>query len=185
MKNRITAVLAAAAATLLLAGCMSPVAESSPPTASSSPAAKPDPSPSFAESPEEEDDKPGTLPFGDAVTYEDGVSISVSAPTSFTPSEYAAGVEQANQILFSFTITNDSDANLQPSAYSRLASGGAEASMIFDSENGAGSGPSTVLLPGQTVTWTEGYSVADPASLVLQVSPSFDYADAIFTNVKQ
>ncbi|AND16697.1 hypothetical protein C5C18_00450 [Rathayibacter tritici] len=76
--------------------------------------------------------------------------------------------------------------NLDPSTYSRVASGGVEASRIFDAGNetvDVNTTPNTVILPGGTVTWTEAYSVADPAKVIVQIAPSFDYEDSVFTNV--
>jgi len=88
-------------------------------------------------------------------------------------------------VVFQLTITNGSDENLNPVTYSRVASGGTEASAIFDSGNSMGDiglGPTTVILPGGTITWLEAYSLTDPSSIVFQISPSFDYQDAVFTN---
>lgn len=126
----------------------------------------------------------GNLAFGDTMVWDDGVELGVSAPEPFTPTEYASGADLPNNIVFTITITNNSDANLEPLAYSRLSSGGQEGSQIFDIDNPAGDismAPTTVILPGQSVTWKEAWSVADPASLTMQIAPSWDYEDAIFT----
>lgn len=123
-----------------------------------------------------------TLGFGEIFTYENGVSISASAPAVYTPGKYAAGADQAQHITFNLTITNGSAEPLEPMAYGTLASAGTEGSQIFDTENNLNGGPSTVILPGGTITWAEAYSVADPASLILQIAPSFEYENAIFTN---
>lgn len=148
------------------------------------PTYNPDTAPSLAEQP----DPPAVqenAAFGTAVTYVDEVSISVSEPAEFTPTEYAAGNDQAYQVVFSITITNGSDANLDPATYSRVSSGGVEASQIFDFDNSVGDlsyGPSTVILPGGTITWLEAYSITDLQSIIFQIAPSYDYDDAIFTN---
>jgi len=129
----------------------------------------------------------GNLAFGDTMVWEDGVELTVSAPAPYTPTEFAAGADQANQLAFTMTITNNSTENLQPVVYTRLSSGGTEASQIFDvTADGTQVGvpPTTVVLPGESVTWTEAWSVADPNSLTMQIAPSFDYEDAIFTNVQ-
>ena len=145
-----------------------------------------------AEASESEDATPepgpvGNLAFGDTMVWEDDVSLTVSAPEPYTPTEFAAGADQANQLAFTMTITNDSTENLEPLVYTRLSSGGVEASQIFDvTADGTEIGvpPTTVVLPGESVTWIEAWSVADPDSLTMQISPSFDYEDAIFTNVQ-
>ena len=129
----------------------------------------------------------GNLAFGDTMVWDDGVEMTVGAPEPFTPTEYAAGADQATHLLFSFTITNNSTENVEPTVYTRLSSGGQEGSQIFDSGNPAGdvnSFPTTVILPGQSVTWLEAWSVADAASLTMQTAPGWDYEDAIFTNVQ-
>ena len=141
--------------------------------------------PSFApDAPEPEAATDLNSGFGDAITYVDDVAISVSAPAEYVAGEYAAGNDQAAAVIFTLTITNNSDENLQPATYSRVSSGGVEASRIFDSGGAVdvSSSPNTVILPGGTVTWNEAYSVADPASIIFQIAPSFDYEDSIFTN---
>ena len=143
--------------------------------------------PEFDEPAEEAEPEPtSNLAFGDTMVWEDGVELTVSAPEGYTPGEYAAGATFPNNIAFTMTIVNNSSENLEPFPYERLSSGGREASQIFDvSGDGEDVGipPTTVILPGQSVTWKTAWSVADPNSLTMQVSPSFEYADAIFTNL--
>jgi Protein of unknown function (DUF2510) len=126
------------------------------------------------------------LAFGDTMIWEDNVELTVSAPEGYTPSEYAAGADFPNNLAFTITITNNSSENLEPVPYVRLSSGGQEASQIFDvtgDGEDVGIPPTTVILPGQSVTWKSAWSVADPNSLTMQVSPSFEYEDAVFTNL--
>jgi len=127
------------------------------------------------------------LAFGDTMIWEDNVEMTVSVPQGFTPTEFAAGATFPNNIVFDITITNNSNANLEPLPYSALSSGGQEGSRVFDSGNPAGEitgSPSTVILPGQSVTWKEAWSVADPNSLTMQIAPSWDYENAVFTNIQ-
>ncbi|NQX11018.1 DUF4190 domain-containing protein [Microbacteriaceae bacterium VKM Ac-2855] len=122
--------------------------------------------------------------FGDTIAYDNNVTISVSAPSPFTPSETAFGADQANQVLVTMTITNGSAENLEPSVYATASSAGVAATDIYDSGNAAGdvgASPTTTILPGGTATWVQAFSVADPADIVLQISPSFDYDDVIFS----
>jgi hypothetical protein len=182
VKKTIPATITAALVIASLSGCMgAPVSSSSPDKPGSSGA-------SLAPEPEvEEEADLSNLEFGSAATYRDNVSISVSAPAEFSPTEYAAGADQPAQVLFTMTITNGSEANLQPATYTRVSSGGVEASTIYDSGNPAGEllgGPTTVILPGGTITWLEAFSVADPSNIILQIAPSYEYTDSIFTNVK-
>ena len=190
MKSRTIAALALIAA-LTLTGCTAG-AGSSAPDKPAPVVTEPAPEPSFAEpaepAPEPEVDDM-ILGFGEAMTWIDNVSLSVSAPAAFQASEYAAGVIDGQaQVVFTLVLTNNSDAVLEPSTYARVSSGGQEASQIFDSGNPAGEiggSPSTAILPGQTVQWLAAFSVADPAAITFQVAPSFEYEDAIFTNIAQ
>lgn len=144
--------------------------------------------PEVDEPAEEAEPEPvGNLAFGDTMIWEDNVELTVSAPEGYTPSEYAAGADFPNNIAFTMTITNNSSENLDPLPYERLSSGGQEASQIFDftaEGEDVGVPPTTTILPGQSVTWKSAWSVADPNSLTMQVSPSFAYEDAVFTNLQ-
>lgn len=174
MSRLIPSVVVASVLAIILAGCLHlPTANVSNTDPSHAAAPSSDPAPADE-----------NAAFGDAITYSDGVSISVSAPAEFTPSQYAAGADQAHNVVFNITITNGSDTNLEPAVYTRVSSGGVEANSVFDTDKGLVGGPTTVVLPGKTVTWKEGYSIADPADIVLQIAPSFDYDDSIFTNVE-
>jgi|GEM_PF-1295511 len=128
------------------------------------------------------------LEFGETMVWSNGVSMTVSAPEPFTPSDLSAGADQAANIVFTLTIQNDSGENVQPVVFSQLSSGGTEATRIFDvgAEGGqVGIPPTTAILPGSSITWSEAWSVADPTSLTMQTAPSFEYEDVIFTNVPQ
>ncbi|MGW9183788.1 DUF2510 domain-containing protein [Agromyces sp. NPDC055661] len=136
---------------------------------------------------EEPDTAPvGNLAFGDTMVWEDDVELTVSAPVPYSPTEFAAGATLPNNIVFTMTITNNSTENLEPLPFAQLSSGGQEASQIFDitaDGEDVGVPPTTVILPGESVTWRTAWSVADPASLTMQVAPSFAYEDAVFTNI--
>ena len=176
--NKITKALSilALAVVLPLTGC---AADAPTPATSASHAAKP------AETPKEQD---GPLGFGDAKTYTNGVSLSVSESTVFVPSDSAYGAVEGMQYLaFTVVLTNNSDEALEPSPYTTLSAGGVESEGVFDTENPIGSigtSPETVILPGQSVQWIEGFNVSDVSNLTLQSAPSYEYTDAIFTNIK-
>ena len=129
----------------------------------------------------------GTLSFGETNVWQNGVELSVSAPEPYTPSEFAAGADLPDNVVFTITIRNYSSENLEPTPFPQLSSGGQEASQIFDvSADGqeVSVPPTTVVLPGQSVTWRAAWSVADPNTLTMEVAPSFEYQDAIFTNIQ-
>lgn len=139
--------------------------------------------------PSESDDGEGTvgnLAFGDTMEWSDGVTMTVSEPEPFTASDLAAGSDQAEDLVFTLTITNGSSENVQPIVVSTLSSGGTEATRILDvgAEGGqVGIPPTTPIPPGESITWQEAWSVADPASLTMSTAPSFVYETAVFTNV--
>ena len=128
--------------------------------------------------------------FGDVVTYDDGVSISVSAPTPFTPSniDYMPLAEGETAVVFKVVLTNNSDKPLEPGAVAQANSGGKPATYIADVGNTEygeiGLFPTTTILPGQTLEWYTGFGVADQANITLEISPyPIGYDSAIFTNV--
>lgn len=132
-----------------------------------------------------DDGQSNVATFGETYTWEDGISISVSAPESFTPSEYAVFDEAAAYLAFTITVVNGSDEAFSPSlVFPSLQSGNLEAESVFDSENNLGGfAPSTDILPGREATWKVGFSVSDPTDLVMEISPgAFGYDSAYFTN---
>lgn len=124
--------------------------------------------------------------FGEVFSWEDGISISVSEPTAFTPTQYAAGVVAGGtNVVFTIVLTNNSGKTYEPYVYNTVSSGGAEASSVFDSGNPIGEigwGPTTTMLDGDSVTWVVAYSVMDPAAIVFEASPGFEYKNVLFTN---
>jgi hypothetical protein len=134
---------------------------------------------------EAEDDSAETttenVAFGETVTYDDGLAVTVSAPEPFTPGEYAAGADQAAAVVFTITITNGTDANFDPTlAYPSVASSGVEASSVYDSDASLDQ-PSTAVPAGQSVSWRAAFSVADPAQLILEISPGpFEYDSIVY-----
>jgi len=124
------------------------------------------------------------LLFGDTATFEDGLGVAASAPAAFTPGEWAAGVEGYTQFVrVDITLTNGTAEAFDPAlTYVTLSSGGAEGSQVFDSSSGIAGGPSTSLLPGQTVTFPVVFGVADPADVTLEINPgAWEYDAVIFS----
>lgn len=181
-KQYIAALLAGFALTATLTAC-------STPATSADPAAKPATS---EQAPAAVEEEPATndliKPFGEVVTYEDGVSISVALVGPFTPGEYAiVGGADETPTVFKVVITNNSDEPLEPAAIPQANSGGKPATYIADTGNAEygdlGLFPTTTLLPGQTLEWYAAFGVVDPADVTLEITPSsFTYDNAIFTN---
>lgn len=162
-----------------VAGCSTPAAPAADPKASSAAAPVEEPT----EEPAPEDD--GIRAFGETVTWANNVSISVSEPADYTPTEMAAGVVEGQKtVVFELVLTNNSDEKYDPLVYNTAVSGGEAASGVFDTSEGVGFPPNTTLLPGKTIKWLEAYSVADAADIQLEVSAGFEYDSIIFTNNK-
>lgn len=162
----------------IMTGCSVPVAETADPKASQAAA------PAEVDEPVDTLEVDGLYGFGETVTWENNVSLSVSTPVEYQPSELAAGmVDGQTTVLFEMVLTNNSDENFDPiMLYYTASSGGVEASGVFDVSNGIDFQPSTVVLPGQSIKWQAAYSVADINNITLQTSIGFEYDDAIFTN---
>lgn len=132
----------------------------------------------------------GSLAFGETMTWEDGVALTVSAPEPYTPSEFAVGATGANHVVFTLTLTNGSTEDLQPLPLPTLSSGDQEVSQIVDlgsdvfgPGDDVGIPPTATIEPGGSVSWRAAWSVDDPSSLTLQVAPHLLYPSATFTNV--
>jgi hypothetical protein len=182
----ITAALIAVAIALFLTGCGKQAVESAPDPLASAAAAE-----EVKEEPTQEPPAVNDLikQFGEIVTYDDGVSISVALIGPYTPGEYAQGiVEGQTPTVFKVVITNNSDQPLEPGAIPSVNSGGQPAEYIADvahAEYGdLGLFPTTSILPGQTLEWFTAFGVTDPANINMDITPApFEYDTAIFTNV--
>lgn len=131
----------------------------------------------------------GELAFGEMMTWDDGVSLTVSVPEPYTPSDFAVGATHANNVVFTLTITNNSTEDLQPLPLPALSPGDQDVSQIFDigsdvfrPGDDVGFPPAETIEPGGSVSWRAAWSVDDPSSLTLQVAPNFLYPSATFTN---
>ena len=123
--------------------------------------------------------------FGQSYTWEDGITIKISKPETFEPSEYAMTKESAAYLKFGVRLINKTGKTFDPAlVYATLQSGNEESEAIFDTEQGVGDSPSTKLLDGREAKWVIGFGVKDPKDLVLEISPDagIEYKGAIFTN---
>lgn len=122
--------------------------------------------------------------FGQKATWSDGVSVTVSEPSDFTPSEYAAGVTGGTPKLFEVTIENGSQKNVDPQMFFFSAqSGSQEASEIYDTEQGLDMTPTTTLLPGKSVNFKIAFDLADPSDITMEVGVlDFEKDSIYFTN---
>jgi hypothetical protein len=187
--KKLTPVIVALGVAFALAGCGgTPVASSSTadPAATSSPSAEtadePD-VPSDEPAAEETTDADAPVSFGQTYKWEDGLEVTVTAPKKYTPSEYASADGEGTHMRFQVTIKNTGTKPYDPSLFTTtVSSGEAESSEIFDSGKGLEGSPSTKVRPGKTVKFPIGYTVLKPKDITMEVSPGFDYNEAIFTN---
>ena len=121
--------------------------------------------------------------FGQTVTFDDGMRVTIGKPAAFKPSEYAAGTEGFTRFVkFRITIENRTGKAFDPTmATMTLLSGETEGSEVYDSEHNLGSGPSTKLLNSRKVTYTVGFGVKDPKDIVVEYSLSFEHQAAMFS----
>lgn len=175
-KTTLTLTLAAAMA-LGMSACSfeeptiseAPAVEQTEPTDEPAPAPEPEP-----------EEMTGVGTFGEVASW-DGVDVTISEPEPFEPSEWAAGAEMyPNSISVEVTLTNTGNRPLDPSmSYITASSGGAEASEIYD--DNVGGSPMTSILAGKSVTYTVAFNVSDPADVVVEFTPDFEYESVLFT----
>lgn len=184
MKKTLTA-LAALLAAAGLSACSPTAAETgtapTPPPAAVG-TAEPEVERPEADVVEEPRDGLGTF-GGDGFVFEDGLELGISAPTEFTPSEYAAADETDHYVRFTVTVKNGTGAVWDPSMfYTTLSSGGVEMSEVFDTDSGLNGSPMTPVLPGESIGFDIGYPAADPADLVMNITIDWEHADVLFTS---
>lgn len=119
-----------------------------------------------------------TLEAGDTAVYEDGLEVTVSAPTAYTADEFAIGHTKGNSAYtVSVVIENKGkekfDATLA-SVDARAGQDGVDAEQIFD--GAVGEGFSGTVLPGKKITAEFAFDApADAENLTVEVSPGFDW----------
>jgi hypothetical protein len=123
---------------------------------------------------------PAPLAFGATHRYPDGVAVTVPEPEAFTPSAEAEMADQAEQITVMFTIENGSAAAIDPGANPSVSSAGRAGTRIYDPV-ACDRAPETIILPAASATWTQCFSVADAATVVVEVGPTFDRPPLAFT----
>ncbi len=161
----------------------SPAAQTStsqpaPPTTST-----PAPEPSFPES-SETPAAPEVYRFGQTVTYEDGLAVTVSAPQEHQVSESALN-GSAHYLIFTVTIRNGTSKSFDPTLSMTSASqGGTEVDQVVDFMEGeTGFAPQTSILPGRSVSYTVTYGTGGTNGVTLEVNPyMFEYDSAVFAN---
>ncbi|SIK59328.1 Uncharacterised protein [Mycobacteroides abscessus subsp. abscessus] len=132
------------------------------------------------ETPAAADSSTGNI--GDTYVWDDGVSLTISQPEAFKPTEYAAGNDDKTLKDFqkyTVTIKNDSDEAVDPSLFMMTGnSGGKEAERIFDSN--LSNIPTTKIQPGKSLSFEVGYAMVDHKDASFDVSLDFDREEVTF-----
>lgn len=112
--------------------------------------------------------------FDQAFAYEDGLVVTVGAPAPFVPSGTAVTGPTGEHLRMTVTIQNGTAEEYSPTLFlAEGTSAGAEAEQVFDFENDLGMAPSDAVPPGGSVQFDIAFTVPDPASFAIEVSPSF------------
>lgn len=179
MKKIILTSVLAGAAILALAGCsttVSPDAHTGSPTKTSAAAPvynTPKPTPTKTQT---------NFHFGETATADNNdFALTISKPGIYTPSQYAdAGSLPAN-VDFTVTLKNTGTANFDPTDFTEsISSGGQSGNEIFDVTNNVNGSPTTPILPGQSISWTIAFNVANSGDLTLAVTPNFEYQQEVW-----
>ncbi len=102
--------------------------------------------------------EPASPTFGDTYKFEDGISVSISAPKKFK-SSYPEDVK-GTSVKMTVKFTNGTSKTVDPTMILISASSGeSESEEIFDGDKGLNGGPDTKLKPGKSVKWDIGFDV--------------------------
>lgn len=186
ISTRLAAALAAIALSLTLVSCAGTTGAAATAPAQGSnadPTQGTNADPTESESPDASatptDD--GTIAFGQAYKYDDGLQIIISAPKPYKPSRWAAFKKSKGYLVMTVTVLNGTSAKFEPAMFSMTAqSGDEEGDQVFDSGNGLKGAPSTKLLKGRQAKWKVAFGVKNPKDLVLEVTPDFEHDSVIF-----
>ena len=202
MKNRLALTVLAASA-LALTAC-APIAHTSAPAEAEAPSTSSTPLPEdevaapAQEEPKEVGFTDESYAFGDTVTYEDGLSITIGVPETATLSEWgsADSCDVGDPIeYFEVTLVNETDATYSPvmaagiSAITTDSENGEYASPVFDElPNGESSDDMTFvndLRPGMKASYTQAFCGTD---LIVVADLSEDYdgsrGELVFVNAE-
>ncbi|MFK0101554.1 DUF4190 domain-containing protein [Streptomyces sp. NPDC091040] len=135
---------------------------------------------------EKADDKAGkeekptgeALEAGDAIVYDDDLTVTVGDATKYSPGEFAAGHTKGNKAYQVAVVIENAGKEKFDSALvtveGRAGKDGVDAEQIFDDK--VGSGFTGTILPGKKVTVLYAFDApADAKNLTVEVSPSFTY----------
>ena len=118
--------------------------------------------------------------FGLTKTYGDGLQVTVSEGTKFTPSQYAVGADGKKAFVkHTITLVNGTGKVFDHSSFTAsVQTARVEGSQIYDTDlEGT---PTTKVPNGRASTFVVGFGVADTDDVVLEVQPGFEYESMLF-----
>ena len=123
----------------------------------------------------------GVASFGEAFTYDDGLSVTVGKPTTYQASVWAwASDRYLDFVAFEVFVVNKTGGVWDPGLfYVTVQSDNEEGDQVYDSEK-LKSAPTTKLLNGREAKFTVAFGVANPKDLVMEVTPDFEHEAALF-----
>ncbi|MBD8078175.1 hypothetical protein [Cellulosimicrobium arenosum] len=122
--------------------------------------------------------------FGSTMEWEDGLELTVTNDGPFTPSEWAAVGDYPTYLSFTFTVTNGTSTTWTSSGSTQISSGGVAGDEVYDSDQDYGGSPDGPVLPGQSISWQQGFGVNDPDDLTMSASVDWDHVEVIYTTVE-
>lgn len=127
----------------------------------------------------ERDAPQGTLAFGTAFTWDDGVQLTVGKPTSFKPSKVAAGTDRFTSfVAYDVRVTNGTAKPLDAILItSRATTGERQSNRVFDRGVDV---PTAKILPGRSLRWREAYGVVRGQPFVVTFQSGVTGAQPMF-----
>jgi hypothetical protein len=112
-----------------------------------------------------------TVAFGKAYRWDDGVTLTVSKPKNFRPSEFAVVDKSKRYLRFTVTVANKSGKPIDLGlTYISVQSGNKEAVHVFDYPTGLKGPPDAKVQKGRESEYDVGFGVANPKDIVMEVA---------------
>ena len=124
-----------------------------------------------------------TKQFGSTFTWDDGLAVTVSAPTPFKPKSDVSYQDKDSKafVVVEVTFKNGATEPMSPGMLSlRGTTGSREAKRIFDSASGLELEPSAKVLPGREVKWKVAFGVDLGQPFTVQIDYGFDRKGGIY-----